>query len=362
MLVIKTHDVVVRYLRLRSGKIGSPGHGQVNLDIAPGSHDVIIDHVSTSWSLDENVHIYKNVSSGSQAAVPDINNITVQRSLIAEGLYPHSTGIAQGGEDTDGYDAWQDVTNISVHHNLLAHNSQRNPLMMAPSMRVINNVVYDWGSECCGQYRNSTIDWLGNYLKPGPLSYAPGPISWDSLGTAAPPSLMIKGNVSPPLYSASDEDNWLMTRIDEVGDEQIPEAYRRFVPLSTGPYPETVQSAARAYTSVLANVGAKARLTCNGTWVTNRDSVDKRILNNVTNGLPQRPNASTHITDPAQVGGYPTIANGRPCADSDNDGMPDVWETARGLNPNNAADRNGDDDGDGYTNLEAFLSAIPFQP
>jgi hypothetical protein len=352
LLVIKTHNVIVRYLRFQSGKIGLPGRGQVNIDIAPGSEDVIIDHVSTSWTLDENVHIYKNVSSGSQSAVPDIHNITVQRSLIAEGLYPHSTGIAQGGEDTDGYTAWQDVTNISVHHNLLAHNSQRNPLMIAPSMRIINNVIYDWAGECCGQYRNSTIDWIGNYLKPGPLSYAPGPIFWESLGTGTPPS----------LYSASDADNWLMTRIDEGGDAQIPEEYRRFAPLPTGAYPETIHTAAAAYASVLADVGANARLDCRGNWVANRDSVDTRIITNVANGRAQRPGASTHITDPAQVGGYPIIAKGTPCSDSDNDGMPNVWETARGLNPTNAADRNGDDDGDGYTNLEAFLNAIPFQP
>jgi pectate lyase len=362
MLTIRTHNVIVRYLRIRSGKIGQPARGQVNLSIEAGSENVIIDHVSTSWSLDENVLIYKNVSGGvSQDSVPDIRNITVQRSLIAEGLYPHSTGMSQGGEDEGGYTAWQDVTNTSMHHNLMAHNGQRNPLVMAPSIRIINNVVYDWGSECCGQDRNSTVDWIGNYFKPGSLSFADGLISWQSLGTAAPPSLLIEGNVSPPDYSESDEDNWEMTGMDEGSVTPLPLAYRRFTPLPTGPHPETVQTASAAYTSVLADVGANKRLACNGAWVANSDAVDTRILTNVAQGRPQRQGASVQISDPAQVGGYPQIAGGTACTDSDKDGMPNSWELARGLNPNNAADRNGDDDGDGYTNLEAFLNAIPFK-
>jgi hypothetical protein len=66
---------------------------------------------------------------------------------------------------------------------------------------------------------------------------------------------------------------------------------------------------------------------------------------------------SSITTNETQLGGYPTIANGTPCADSDHDGMPDVWETARGLNPNNAADRNTVAP-NGYTNLENYLSGV----
>ena len=53
--------------------------------------------------------------------------------------------------------------------------------------------------------------------------------------------------------------------------------------------------------------------------------------------------------------GYPTIATGTPCPDTDHDGMPDVWETSRGLNRNNAADRN-TVAASGYTNLEVYLA------
>ena len=57
------------------------------------------------------------------------------------------------------------------------------------------------------------------------------------------------------------------------------------------------------------------------------------------------------------MGGFPVIADGTPCADADHDGMPDVWETARGLNPNNAADRN-TVASNGYTNLENYLGGV----
>jgi hypothetical protein len=100
-------------------------------------------------------------------------------------------------------------------------------------------------------------------------------------------------------------------------------------------------SAAEAYTYVLANAGASLH----------RDAVDARIVDNVQNGT------GSIIDDPSEVGGYPTLPIGTAPADSDHDGMPDAWETARGLDPNSddsAADRNGD----GYTNIEEYLNLL----
>jgi hypothetical protein len=67
------------------------------------------------------------------------------------------------------------------------------------------------------------------------------------------------------------------------------------------------------------------------------------------------------ITDPRQMGGYPTYRDWQPYKDSDRDGMPDEWELANGLNPNDPADANGDLNGDGYTNIEKYINAIPTQ-
>lgn len=96
---VNTHDVILRYLRIRSGAAGNPGGGQVNIQINSGAHDVIVDHCSMSWTLDENFNITRNIpDTADEATWPQIYNITLQRSLMAEGLIPHSTGVRVGGE------------------------------------------------------------------------------------------------------------------------------------------------------------------------------------------------------------------------------------------------------------------------
>jgi hypothetical protein len=65
------------------------------------------------------------------------------------------------------------------------------------------------------------------------------------------------------------------------------------------------------------------------------------------------------ITDPRQMGGYPEYKAWQPYTDTDGDGMPDEWETANGLNPSDPSDANGDLNGDGYTNIEKYINAIP---
>ncbi|MGE4587881.1 MAG: hypothetical protein AB7D05_11115, partial [Mangrovibacterium sp.] len=124
----------------------------------------------------------------------------------------------------------------------------------------------------------------------------------------------------------------------------------------------------KAYSFVLDNVGATFPV---------RDAVDKRIvkqvrtnkvdLNNYTviDSLSQFEHRKLGkdsyklgiITDVAQVGGYPEY-RGEPCTDTDMDGMPDIWETKYGLNPDDPSDANGDLSGDGYTNIEKYINGI----
>jgi hypothetical protein len=135
----------------------------------------------------------------------------------------------------------------------------------------------------------------------------------------------------------------------EIG--AVPTAWRGTLAMANTTHPITAEPVAGLEASVLSLVGASRRLNCNGEWVGNRDSVDTRLVNEYTN------NIGTSVLHRSEVpyGGFPVISGGTPCTDTDHDGMPDVWETARGLNPNNAADRNAVATS-GYTNLEVYLA------
>ncbi len=80
--------------------------------------------------------------------------------------------------------------------------------------------------------------------------------------------------------------------------------------------------------------------------------MDERIINSI------HTNTGKVILLQEEVGGWPEMSGGTPPPDSDNDGMPDDWETAHGLNPNDASDANGDADGDGYTNIEEYINGL----
>jgi hypothetical protein len=110
--------------------------------------------------------------------------------------------------------------------------------------------------------------------------------------------------------------------------------------------PVTTTSAAQAKTDVLADAGAS---------FPTRDTIDTRIVNDVLNGTGRIINDTNAATPPAG-GWWPTLNSTIAPTDTDHDGMPDEWELAVCLNPNDANDRNGDRDGDGYTNLEEYLN------
>jgi hypothetical protein len=131
----------------------------------------------------------------------------------------------------------------------------------------------------------------------------------------------------------------------------MPLGWRRTTPLANTTHPIVAEPVANIEESILPIVGASRRLDCNGKWVANRDSVDTRLVSQYKN------NTGTSVLHPSEAGygGYPSIAGGTPCTDADHDGMPDAWETVRGLNPNNAADRNATA-GSGYTNLEVYIN------
>ena len=172
-------------------------------------------------------------------------------------------------------------------------------------------------------------------------------------GSLPDPSIYIVGNIVRPNHPDPDVDNWALLQYNyRVPPTTLPERFRRMTPLPKAQFPVSLQSALEAYSSVVADVGANARLDCLGNWVPNSDPVDMRLLADVINGTgPEEP-----IRSPSEVGGFPEIDPGTPCMDSDHDGMPDAWEYLYQFNPDLSSDGSEDADGDGYTNIEEYLN------
>jgi hypothetical protein len=360
-LTTRTHNVIVRGLRIRKGyNAGTPDQDgdAVNVLSAAATGGpvgpVIFDHVSVSWGQDEN-----GGSWGLTVRPP--KNITYQWVMMYEPLSAHPVNFMTGAFNNATAER---MTDIDFHHSLFANSSHRNPLIKNKTFRLINSLVYNWGDWSSAAEGTAQVDFIGNKFKSGPLdntiSTKEYEIGVNPTGDASTPingttSIYVVGNVGP--HNANPlNDNWGMTRLIDIptnaGAELGPlsESYRRFTPLAALPFPITVHDVMTAETIVLAGAGASRRLDCSGNWVSIRDSADARIVAEYTAG-----NAGIIPANETAVGGYPALAAGTACTDTDGDGMPDTWETANGLNINSATD-GPTLHASGYSNLEMYLA------
>ncbi len=300
-------NVIARHLRVRQGPyVDSVGRDAVG---ATNASNVIFDHMSVSWGRDENFSITSS------------SNITIQNSIIAEGLLNHSMG---------GLIEWND--GISIHHSLYISNNDRNPKTKG-ILDFVNNVVFDWGSFAYVAGDSAGLSYgnvVNNYFIAGPSSSElHDPISRGNRNYSMYLSgNYYDGNVNGALdgtpFTAADVD-------DDV--TYVPERFD---------YPLiATDTATRAYEKVLNNVGASL----------SRDTVDARLVNGV---LTQ---TGMLISDPADVGGWDTLSGGPAPLDTDQDGMPDAWEIARGLNPSDSNDRN-NFNLFSYTRIEEYLNEL----
>ncbi len=167
----KTHDVIMRYLTVRPGP-GGENHGNQIAASGVELYNIMIDHNTYSWGVDSDIETWYRVTAA-----------TIQWSLISEGLNcsTHSKGCHSKGLMIGGYagsEAKNTIgsANISILHNLMAHNADRNPLMqMCGIAQVVNNVTYNPEFTFSHQQLNcplgaSYINWIGNYHKKGPSS------------------------------------------------------------------------------------------------------------------------------------------------------------------------------------------------
>jgi pectate lyase len=333
-LVVMTHDVLIRYLRVRPGNEG-PIEPDNNDAVAilgktrdiPGAHHVVLDHVSASWGEDETISTWFGA-----------HDVTISWCIISEALDRsrhrkggHSAGLLIGDSSY----------NVTVHHTLLAHNGFRNPLIQHGGTHdIVNNVIYDWGNlaaEIGDTDSNSFINFVGNTYRRGPSTL---PESFDFvLGIErSTPRLFMSDNRGTRRPDAAGDD-WALVSYRWKGT--APPHYRSADPFPAPPV--TTQPCEEAFELVLAGAGAVRP---------KRDAVDARIVQEV------RTRTGRIIHAPADVGGYPKLAGAEPPPDADHDGMPDAWEIAHELDPHDPSDAAKDADGDGYTNLEAYLNEL----
>ncbi|MDM8006481.1 MAG: glycosyl hydrolase family 28 protein [Phycisphaerae bacterium] len=321
---IQTHDVVVRFVRSRVGpSLVEPYDTQDSLQISgQDAHDIVIDHCSFSWSIDECV--------GIRAPAHDV---TFSWNIVSEALRQPFTK-EQIGKDRSHSMALilsGGPTRCSLHHNLLALCNSRNPRIQGGRHAFINNVVYGWGWLTGTFSRDPEVNFIGNYYKPGPGSQTLKAIC-EQPGQMG--RIHVRGNRSPDRPDDAMPE-WEPTVNASADEHQAVEAFETAS--------VTAISADEAYAAVLRSVGAALPA---------RDAVDARIVRNVRLSMGEK------IDRPEQVGGYPEVVSGPAPRDTDHDGMPDDWEMAHGFGLTDAGDAIGDADGDGYTNLEEYLQSL----
>lgn len=342
-LTITTHDVTVRYLTIRRGPGGSNHSLGIYSNGSSSLYNIIVDHCSLSWGTDSVTESWYGP-----------HDITWQWNIISEALdcstHPkgcHSKGVMLGGYKFSETSTAKGGYNISLHHNLIAHNGERTPMIKASGLvDVVNNLQYNNYNKHTHVYLTSTagtwgVNYVNNYFKKGPDTDT----GKQALGLVneggSPASIYWNGNIS---YARPTDD---LPQTKDVSSEALPYITTSRHAVSM---PVTTTSAFVAYDQVLADAGNNKGLNADGSWYDRRDAIDKRVVNDVKN------KTGHIIDDPSEVGGWLSIANGTPYKDTDKDGMPDQWETLYGFDPANAADGVSDADGDGYTNLEEFLN------
>ncbi|KAJ4352078.1 uncharacterized protein N0V89_007424 [Didymosphaeria variabile] len=306
-------DAIVRYIRIRMGKSGTSGKDAVT--IAEGSN-MIFDHVSVTWGRDETFSI-----SGSE-----VGNITIQNSIIGQGLETHSCGGLIQTALGNG---------ISLFRNLYIDNKTRNPKVKGTN-DFTNNVVYNWGGgggyiagDSAGE---SNAHIIGNYFISGPSTS----VTAFTRGNAE-----FKAYVEKNFYDS--DKNGALNGVElgasssNYGGVAIQTSKFNF------PAPTKIFSAADALTYVTSKAGASLV----------RDEVDTTLFTQVQSWGK----SGATISDEATMGGVGTINGGTKPTDTDGDGIPDSVETQFGFDIS-SNDAMQDKDGNGYVNIEDWANSL----
>ena len=378
---IKADNVIIRFMRFRLGNKNVTLNGADGWD-GLGSLDqknIIVDHCSVSWSIDECLSF-----SGT-------HNTTVQWCIVSQSLV--NSGHSKGGH---GYGGNWGGEYGSYHHNLLAHHTSRAPrLGPRPStqlnevMDMRNNVMFNYSGESCYGGEGMNVNIVNNYYKPGPGNQYAGKAKETRIAAigvrnnnyctrypAYAPALHLVGtyyvdgnsnynvaavadnNWDLGIYNQIDWSDWDDLANTAAKREQLKKDIKRQIPIDY--IYTTTHSSADAYKNVLAYAGASL----------SRDALDAMVVKDVTDntatcgtgannrsGFINTPNDIKYPAGTELDGVLPALKSTSAKTDTDGDGIPDEWESANGLNPNDASD-GAKASASGFTNLEVYLNSL----
>ncbi len=333
-------QVILRYIRVRPTDTygGEPdGIG------GRWNNHIIVDHCSTSWSVDELLTLYAGSSESTEYSPG--SNITVQNTIAAESLR-----MSNHIKGAHGYGAIFGATYSTWYHNLLAHHDSRSPRLDRELQYtdIRNNVIYNWGqtnSAYGGEpysYNNITqkgtyVNYANNYYKYGPATKVGlrnrifQLTKLDDTANATNVQFYFNGN-----YVDGDAD---ATQDNTKGLINSEYATLLTEPLSMGNYEltTTTETAEQAYSAVLADAGAT---------LPKRDAIDARIVNDVKN------QTGRIINNADEVGGLIPVSSEQRVYS-----VPAEWLSENGLSGMAETDIIQSGDFAGYTVIEAYVNS-----
>jgi pectate lyase len=311
-----SHNVIVRYLRLREGLGASRGKSSL---MVTGGNEMIFDHLSVEWGRWDCVDINQ------------CQDLTFQNCLIGQGIDPQRFGcLCQ-------------CDNVTFSHCLWVDNQSRNPKSKGHNIQFINNVVFNWGvTGYVGGHSEAghAADMIGNYFIKGPSS-----LNNRFAGEFAPTDHIFQAGNMVDL-NMDGQLNGKPVQSSTLGSgPRAPTLLTHST--MTAPVTTTIQSATEAYATVIATAGCSLQ----------RDEADQRLINEVKS-LGKR---GRIINDPAEAGGFGQIKGGPPIIERGADPIPHAWKAAHGINPNDSkAYRR--IDRDGRMVVEEFLDDLAARP
>jgi hypothetical protein len=338
-------NIIVRYMRIYTGIGGDKG---IDAGTVGRGHDMVFDHCSFLWGQDESFSISQNNPTVAEA--DKLKNITVQHSIIGQGLLGHSCG---GLIQTAG--------GTSIIGCLYIDNTTRNPKVKGLN-QFINNVVYNWGGSngyILADSNAPSWSWMeGNYFIAGPGSgtlpftrarpnfqlYAQNNTVDNNKngvldGIAVIDTDYANSNSAGPPTMVKSVTDFVASNCSTCADIPKP-----FIPVSS------VLSPGDALARIIVSVGASLPV---------RSEPDAYVIAELTSygtkGKFIRDESENGIIDNIGV-----LKSGKKLTDSDNDGIPDSWETANGLNKNRPEDAVSIS-ANGYLNIENYINSIEIQ-